>query len=107
MGRTTVQLLLAWLALCGPLGAVLYLITTFLFAFSGCQARMVPIVNGGVWVVNLAALVVGGVALARTRSLRPAVRALLVGAVVAWLVAILVYWLVSFRLGAASPGRAR
>ena len=98
-----VVLLLTWVLLYGPFGAVMYLVTTFLFAFSGGQYRMVPVVQRGFWVVGLVVLLVGGIALARTRSLTRAVGLMLASAVAAWLLAIGVYWLVSFRLGAIAP----
>src|SRR5215217_7172141 len=95
-----VVLLLAWVLVYGPVGAVMYAVTTFLFAFSGGQYRMVPVVRGGFWAVGLAVLLGGGLALARTRSLARAGGLMLASAAVGWLVALGVYWLVSFRLGA-------
>ena len=102
-----VVLLLAWVLLYGPFGAVMYVVTTFLFAFSGAQYRMVPVVQGGFWAVGLLALLAGGTALVRTRSLPRAVGLMLASAAVAWLVAIGVYWIVSFRLGATPPPPTR
>ena len=98
-----VVLLLVWVLLYGPFGAVMYAVTTFLFAFSGGQYRMVPVVQGGFWTVALVVLLVGLIALARTRSLARAVGLMFASAAVAWLVALGVYWLVSFRLGADAP----
>ena len=40
-----VLLLLGWILLAGPIGFVMYAVTTFLFAFSGGQYRMTPIVG--------------------------------------------------------------
>ena len=64
-----VVLLLTWVLLYGPFGAVMYAVTTFLFAFSGGQSRMTPIVGAGPWLAGNGALLVGGAVLAATRSL--------------------------------------
>lgn len=76
-------LLLAWALLCGPSGAVMYARTTFLFAFSSSESRMVPIVAASPWLVAVVALLAGAAALAATRSLAQVVGAILGGLAVA------------------------
>ena len=95
-----VLLLLGWVVLAGPIGFAMYAVTTFLFAFSGGQHRLTPIVGAGPWIVSLGALLVGGAVLAATRSLPRALWAVLASIVAAWPVAVFVLWAVSFRLGA-------
>ena len=102
-GTEWAVLLLAWALLCGPSGAVMYVVTTFLFAFSSGESRMVPIVAAGPWLVAAVALLAGAVALATTRSLPRALWAVLGSIVVAWPVAVVVYWVVSDRLGYQPP----
>lgn len=97
-------LLLGWLLLAAPSGAVMFAITTFLFAFSSQADRLMgPLVRAGPWVVGLGALLVGGAVLASTRSLPRALWAVLGSIAVAWPVAVVVYWVVSFRLGLNPP----
>ena len=99
--RSWLALLLVWVVVCGPVGVVMYLVTTFLFAFSGGQYRMVPIVDAGPWTVAGAALLLGAVSLVATRSLLRAVQTLVVSTAAGWLLAGVVYWVLSFWLGAA------
>ena len=105
MGGATawVKLCLLWLLLAVPSGAVMYVVTTFLFAFSGGQYRMVPIVRAGPWIVGIGALLVGDAVLAATRSLPRAVWAVLGTIVVAWPVAVVAYWVAADRLGYQPP----
>ncbi|HEY8597466.1 MAG TPA: hypothetical protein VIL85_03485 [Thermomicrobiales bacterium] len=95
VARRWLALPLAWLLLCGPPGAVLYLVTTFVFAFSSVQGRMAPVVGNAFWVVELGALIVGACALARTRSLRSAVPLMLLTAGVGWCAAVGIEWYVA------------
>jgi hypothetical protein len=95
IARRWLTLLLAWLLLCGPPGAVLYLVTTFVFAFSSTQRRMVPVVDNAFWVIELGALLVGVCALARTRSLRSTVPLVLLTAGVGWCMAIGIEWYIA------------
>src|SRR5262245_42108482 len=77
---------------------VMYLATTFLFAFSGGQYRMVPVVNYAALIVVLFG--VGTAALTwKLRSVTKAVFA--AGATTAggWVTAVVVEWLLSFQLG--------
>ena len=68
---------------------------------------MVPVVQGGFWPAELVALLVGVMALARTRSRGTALNLMFASAAVAWLVAFGVYWLVSFRLVGTAPPPSR
>jgi hypothetical protein len=80
-------------------GAVGYIVTTFLFAFSGGQYRMVNVVNVGA----LAVIGVGALAAALTwwlRSSATAIKWTAIATGIGWLTALLVEWLLSFALGA-------
>ena len=80
-------------------GGVGYLVTTFLFAFSGGQYRMVGVVNLfalGVIVVGLVAAVGAWLLRSRVAAIKWAVITTGVG----WAVAVIAEWLVSFQLGA-------
>jgi hypothetical protein len=87
----------AIVALAGGIG---YLVTTFLFAFSGGQYRMVT-------VVNIAALCVIGLGLATAaaswflRSPEAAIKWAAIATGIGWIVAFMAEWLISFQLGAA------
>ena len=82
-----------------PAAGVGFLVTTFLFAFSGGQSRMVAVVNlGALAVIGLSILVA-----AVTWGLRSAAAAIKwtgIAVGVGWLVAVVVEWLISFQLGA-------
>ena len=80
-------------------GAFGYLMTTFLFAFSGGQYRMVAVVN----VVALVVIALGALAAAvswKVRSSAVAVRWTAIATGLGWVVAIMAEWLLSFWLGA-------
>ncbi|HEY3085265.1 MAG TPA: hypothetical protein VGK28_07390 [Candidatus Dormibacteraeota bacterium] len=77
-----------------------YLVTTFLFAFSGGQYRMVTVVNAGalcVIALGLAAAVVGWMIRSPEKAIKWAAFATGIG----WPVALIAEWLISFQLGAA------
>ena len=81
-------------------GGLGYLVTTFLFAFSGGQYRMVGVVN----LVALLVIVIGAAVGAVTWRLRSRGAAVLYTAIVtgvAWVAAVIAEWLMSFSLGAA------
>jgi preprotein translocase subunit Sss1 len=81
-------------------GAVGYLITTFLFAFSGGQYRMVTVVNAATLIViGLSALV--AVIVWKQRSPGAAIGAAAIATGAAWTAALVAEWVVSFWLGAA------
>lgn len=79
-------------------GAFGYLLTTFLFAFSGSQFRMVAVVN----LVAVAVVVSSFVLAAFTWILRSPMRALqwaAIGTGIGWLAAIAIEFVLSFSLG--------
>ncbi len=76
-----------------------YLVTTFLFAFSGGQYRMVAVVNAGaVAVIALSAVV--AVVTWLMRGPAAALKWTVIAAGAGCVAAIVVEWLLSFRLGA-------
>jgi hypothetical protein len=80
-------------------GAVGYIVTTFLFAFSGGQYRMVNVVNVGA----LAVIGVGALAAALAwwkRSSATAIKWTAIATGIGWVIALLAEWLLSFALGA-------
>lgn len=79
-------------------GAFGYLVTTFLFAFSGGQARMVAVVN----LVALAVVVSSFVVAAAVWVLRSPMHALqwtAIATVILWFVALVIEFVLSFSLG--------
>ena len=80
-------------------GAFMYLVTTFLFDFSGGQYRMGPVVAYGALAAIGGILVVSAIVW-RIRS--PATAAIWAGiaTAVVWAVAVFVEWRVSYVLGA-------
>lgn len=83
----------------------MYLVTTFLFAFSSSQSGMVPVVNAAPWIVDLGVLIIGLASLARTRSPGSTTRVMLAATLSGWLLAVALEWLLSFRLGATHVSR--
>jgi hypothetical protein len=79
-------------------GAFMYLVTTFLFGFSGGQYRMGSVVLYGALAAIGAALVVAAIAW-RIRSPAAAAASAAIGTAVAWAVAIFVEWRISYVLG--------
>ena len=79
-------------------GAFGYLLTTFLFAFSGSQFRMVPVVNLVALAVVVSSLVVAAVAWI-LRSPVDALKWMLIATGVGWAAAIAVEFVLSFSLG--------
>jgi hypothetical protein len=79
-------------------GVVGYLATTFLFAFSGGQNRMVPVVNLGAVSVIVLSLVVAAVTWV-VRSPMDALKWTAIGTAVGWLAAIAIEFVLSFSLG--------
>jgi hypothetical protein len=74
-------------------------ITTFMFAFSGQQYRMVPVVQIGFWAVAALTCVCGVAALLITSRLRIAVWTMLAAVCAGWALAVLVEWRLSFVMG--------
>ena len=82
-----------------PASAFGYLVTTFLFAFSGGQYRMVQVVNAGALSVLALVTLVAIVAWWRTSS-NGAIKWTAIATGIAWPAAIAVEWALSFELGA-------
>jgi hypothetical protein len=80
-------------------GAFMYLVTTFLFDFSGGQYRMGPVVVYGALTVMATTLLVAGIAW-KIRSPVAALMGAGVTTALAWAVAVFVEWRISFALGA-------
>src|SRR2546421_10957311 len=79
--------------------AVGYLVTTFLFAFSGGQYRMVAVVNlGAVAVISLGVLVAAVTWIVRSSA--EAIRWTVIATGGGWVAALIAEWLISFSLGA-------
>lgn len=77
-----------------------YLVTTFLFAFSGGQYRMVAVVDmAGLAVVALGVLA-GGVTWI-LRSADAAIKWTAIATGIGWVAALIGDWIVSFQLGAS------
>jgi hypothetical protein len=79
-------------------GAFGYLVTTFLFAFSGGQYRMVPVVNLVALAVVVSSLVVAAVGW-MLRSPIQALKWTLIVSGAGWVAAIAVEFVLSFSLG--------
>ena len=77
----------------------MYLVTTFLFAFSGGQYRMVAVVNSGAIAMLVLPTVVAAVAW-RLRSAAFAAIAVGVACGAGWVATAVIEWLLSFSLGA-------
>ena len=93
----------AWIAVIGVTIAAAaflgYLVTTFLFAFSGGQYRMVAVVNYGVLAMIALPIVVAIVAW-RIRSGRAAAKVVLAATAIGWACTVLIEFLLSSSLGA-------
>jgi xanthine/uracil permease len=88
-------------AIIGLISLFMWGVTTFLFAFSGGQVRMVPVVQYGFFAVSGAAVLLAA-AVWLLRSPGAAVVAAALGTLVLWLIAIFVEWRLSFDLGAGA-----
>jgi hypothetical protein len=83
----------------GPAAVVMYLVTTFLFHFSGGQYRMGPVVDYGALAVIAVTLLLTAIAW-RVRSPAAALKTATIATIVAWVLAIVVEWGLSFVWGA-------
>lgn len=83
-----------------PAAGAGFLVTTFLFAFSGGQSRMVAIVNLGPLAVIGLSILVAAVTW-RLRSAAAAIKWTAIASGVGWLAAIVSEWLLSFKFGAS------
>jgi len=76
-----------------------YLVTTFLFAFSGGQNRMVVVVNvGGLIVIGLDVLVAAAAWIVRSPA--DSIKWTAIAAGAGWAAALIAEWVFSFWLGA-------
>jgi hypothetical protein len=92
-------LIVAIAAIVLPAAGAGYLVTTFLFAFSGGQNRMVAVVNvGALAVIGLDVLVAA--VTWRLRSPTAAIKWTAIATGVGWVAVVIAEWLISFRLGA-------
>lgn len=81
-----------------PAAGVGYLVTTFLFAFSAGQYRMVTVVNIGALVVLGVGVVTAAIAW-RRRPPTTVLRWSAIATAVGWSAAVFVEWSISFLLG--------
>src|SRR2546421_10043682 len=81
-------------------GGVMYLVTSFLFAFSGGQYRMVPVVGYGALAVIGATLLIA-IVVWRLRSLAAAVKWAAIATALGWALAIVGESILSFGLGSS------
>ncbi len=92
-----------WIVVIGATIAVsstfMYLVTTFLFAFSGGQYRMVAVVNIAA-LVMIAVAVVASVVAWRIRSAVVAAMTATVVCGAGWIATAIIEWVLSFWLGA-------
>ncbi len=92
------SLILALAAILLPSAGFGYLVTTFLFAFSGGQYRMVTVVTfGALAVIGLGVLV--AVLTWRLRSPAAAIKWTAIATGAGWVAAVIAEWLISFGLG--------
>ena len=97
--RSALPWVAAIAAIVVPAAGLGYLVTTFLFAFSGGQYRMVTVVNLGVIIVaGLGALVAAVTWRLRSPSVATVATLIVTGA--GWVVALIAEWIISFSLGA-------
>jgi hypothetical protein len=90
--------IVAIVAIVLPTAGIGYLLTTFLFAFSGGQSRMVVVVNiGALAVIALGAAV--AVFAWKVRSPGAAIKWTAIATGAGWVAAVIAEWLISFRLG--------
>jgi hypothetical protein len=100
MTRTTkVVVALLVVFIIAVISAAMYGVTTFLFHFSGGQARMGPVVDYGAIVVITVSLVIAAIVWKRRSPTAAAIYAA-VGTPAAWVVAVFIEWCLSFVLGA-------
>jgi hypothetical protein len=88
-------------AIIGLIGLLMFGVTTFLFAFSGGQVRMLPVVQYGAFAASGAAILLTA-AVWLLRSPQAALITAALGTLTVWLVAVFVEWRLSFLLGAGA-----
>jgi len=94
-----IRWILAVIGVVGGAAAFGWLVTTFLFAFSGGQYRMVPVVGYGVAAMIVVPLGAAAVVW-KLRSAPAGLLAAVAAAGIGWIVTLVVEWLISFSLGA-------
>jgi hypothetical protein len=87
-------------AIAGGPAVFMYLVTTFLFAFSGGQDRMVAVLNY-VALGVVGATVVAAAAVWKLRSPLTATKWAAITTAAGWIAAVILEWRLSFILGAA------
>jgi hypothetical protein len=92
--------IVALAAIVFPFAGVGYLVTTFLFAFSGGQYRMVAVVDAGALAVIGLGVLVAAVTW-KLRSPAVAVKWTAIATGIGWIAALITEWLISFQLGAS------
>lgn len=100
MAPNRIPWILAVVGVVLPAAAFGWLATTFLFAFSGGQYRMVPVVDYGAAAMIVVPLAAAAVVW-RLRSAPAGLLAAVAAAAVGWIVTLVVEWLISFSLGAS------
>lgn len=100
--RTAILALLGIAVIVIPCAGVGYLITTFLFAFSGGQYRMVTVVNY-VALAAIATTAVVAAVLSRLRSLEAGVKWAAIAAGATWAAALIVEFVLSMWLAPSGP----
>jgi len=98
-GLTKVVVAVAALFIIAVISGFFFFVTTFLFAFSGGQYRMVSVVQYGALAVITVSVLVAAIAW-RLRSPTAAVLCAAIVTPAAGVVALVVEWLLSFELGA-------
>ena len=98
---TQVSIALRIVSIVGLITVFMFGVTTFLFAFSGGQVRMEPVVRYGAYAAFAAAMLLATVA---WRLWLPSPTGAVIGAtisaVAAWAVAVFIEWRASFVVGA-------
>jgi hypothetical protein len=79
----------------------MYLVTTFLFAVSGGQVRMLPVVESGFYAASAASFLLAAIVWV-LRSAKAAVISAALGTLAIWVVAVFIEWRLSFVLGAGA-----
>jgi hypothetical protein len=98
-GPTKVVVAILIVLLIAVISGFMYAVSTFLFAFSGGQSRMVPIVEYGAIAV-VAAMILLAAIVWRLRSPVTAAKYAAIATPAAWVVAMFVEWALSFEFGA-------
>lgn len=82
----------------GLISLIMFGVTTFLFAFSGGEVRMVPVVREAAYVASGASFLLSAMVWL-LRSSQAAVITAALGTLAVWLVTVFVEWRLTFVLG--------